>query len=69
MKVCKQIGNPKLKGKVLKLEAAIQFAEDDLAVALNTVNASFTMSSINDVDTLVNLGCIRFKVTNDATFS
>jgi hypothetical protein len=54
--------DPKLKGKSLKLEAAIRFAEDDLAAALNTVSACFALSSPNDVDTLVNVGCIRFKV-------
>ena len=62
LKVCNQIVNPKLKGKVLKLEAAIRFAEDDLTAALNTVSACFALSSPNDVDTLVNMGCIRFKV-------
>ncbi|KAK4025995.1 hypothetical protein OUZ56_015024 [Daphnia magna] len=61
LKVCNQIVDPKLKGKVLKLEAAIRFAEDDLAAAMNTVNACFALSSTNDVDTLVNMGCIRFK--------
>nr|CAG4646895.1 EOG090X0302 [Megafenestra aurita] len=61
LKVCGQITNPKLKGKVVKLEAAIKFAEDDLGAAQNSVNASFALSSNNDVDTLVNMGCIRFK--------
>nr|CAG4636855.1 EOG090X0302 [Ceriodaphnia reticulata] len=61
LKVCGQIAEPKLKGKVLKLEAAIRFAEDDLAAAQNSVNACFALSAPNDVDTLVNMGCIRFK--------
>lgn len=46
----------------MKLEAAIRFAEEDLAAALNKVSACFALSSPNDVDTLVNMGCIRFKV-------
>lgn len=64
LKICNQITNVKLKAKVLKLESAILFAEDDLATAQNKVNAGFALSSSNDVDTLVNLGCIRFKVNS-----
>ena len=67
LKVCNQIINPKLKGKVLKLEAAIRFAEDDLAAAMNTVSACFALSTPNDVDTLVNMGCIRYKVSHFPT--
>nr|CAG4647748.1 EOG090X0302 [Moina brachiata] len=64
LKVCNQIANQKLRGKVLKLEAAIRFAEDDLAVAQNAVQACVALSSSNDVDCLVNTGCIRFKEDN-----
>lgn len=63
MKVCGQISNnSKLKGKALKLEAAIRFAEEDMIAAQTAVNAAFAFSTPNDVDTLVNMGCILYKV-------
>jgi len=63
LKACSQISSDKLKVKVLKLEAAVRFAEEDLPAAQAAVNAAFARSSANDVDTLVNMGCIRYKVT------
>ena len=62
LKACSQISSDKLKVKVLKLEAAVRFAEEDLPAAQVAVNAAFARSSANDVDTLVNMGCIRYKV-------
>ena len=62
LKVCSQVGSEKLKGKVLKLEAAVRFAEDDLPAAQTAVSAAFARSTPNDVDTLVNMGCIKYKV-------
>ena len=63
LKACTQIPpESKLKGKALKLESAIRFAEDDLVAAQSAVSAAFAHSSANDVDTLVNMGCILYKV-------
>nr|CAG4641541.1 EOG090X0302 [Eurycercus lamellatus] len=64
LKVSSQVNNTQLKVKVLKLEAAIRFAEEDLAATESAVSAGFALSSSNDVDTLVNMGCIRFKEEN-----
>lgn len=63
LKVCNQIGEEsKLRGKALKLESAIRFAEEDLIAAQSAVSQAFAHSTANDVDTLVNMGCILYKV-------
>lgn len=64
LKACSQIpAESKLKGKALKLESAVRFAEEDLVAAQAAVSAAFARSSANDVDTLVNMGCILYKVS------
>nr|CAG4643078.1 EOG090X0302 [Ilyocryptus agilis] len=64
LKICGQITDDKLKPKVLKLEAAIHFAADNLPAAQSAVTLAFSMSTANDVDTLVNMGCISYKEEN-----
>ena len=56
-KVASQINDPQLKIPVQKLEAAVRFAEEDLLTAQKIINACPT-----DTDTLVNSGCILYKV-------
>ena len=58
LKICSQITNATLGVKAQKLEAAIKFAEDDLIAAQNAINAC----PPQDTDTLVNTGCILYKV-------
>lgn len=57
MKVTCQIENPIYQNKVVKLQAAIKYGEEDLAAAKNLVD----QSPPGDPDTEVNLGCLLFK--------
>ncbi len=59
LKVCTGVVDPQLKAKVQKLEAAIRFAEDDLVAAQKAIDSC----PPQEADTLVNSGCILFKVT------
>ena len=58
LKVCTGVVDPQLKAKVQKLEAAIRFAEDDLVAAQKAIDSC----PPQEADTLVNSGCILFKV-------
>ncbi|GIY26724.1 tetratricopeptide repeat protein 30A [Caerostris extrusa] len=57
MKVTCQIENPDYQVKIVKLQAAIKYGEEDLAAAKNLVD----QSPSGDPDTEVNLGCLLFK--------
>lgn len=52
-----------LRVQVQKLEAAIRFADDDLTSARNAIN-----TCPPDTDTLVNTGCIHYKVNEEPIF-
>jgi len=58
IKVCGQISKPEIKIKVLKLEAAIRFSEENLTAAQKIISNC----PAQDIDTLVNTGCILYKV-------
>ncbi|GIX88108.1 tetratricopeptide repeat protein 30A [Caerostris darwini] len=57
MKVTCQIENPDYQVKIVKLQAAIKYGEEDLAAAKSLVD----QSPSGDPDTEVNLGCLLFK--------
>ncbi|PRD32694.1 UNVERIFIED_CONTAM: ttc30a [Trichonephila clavipes] len=57
MKVTCQIENPDYQAKIVKLQAAIKYGEEDLAAAKSLVD----QSPSGDPDTEVNLGCLLFK--------
>ncbi|KFM78434.1 Tetratricopeptide repeat protein 30A, partial [Stegodyphus mimosarum] len=57
MKVTCQIENPDYQAKIVKLQAAIKYGEEDLAAAKSLVD----QSPPGDPDTEVNLGCLLFK--------
>ncbi|GBN41946.1 Tetratricopeptide repeat protein 30A [Araneus ventricosus] len=57
MKVTCQIENPEYQTKIVKLQAAIKYGEEDLAAAKSLVD----QSPPGDPDTEVNLGCLLFK--------
>lgn len=57
MKVTCQIENPEYQTKIVKLQAAIKYGEEDLAAAKSLVD----QSPPGDPDTGVNLGCLLFK--------
>ncbi|KAF8793016.1 tetratricopeptide repeat protein 30A-like [Argiope bruennichi] len=57
MKVTCQIENPEYQTKIVKLQAAIKYGEEDLAAAKGLVD----QSPPGDPDTEVNLGCLLFK--------
>ncbi|KAG8187859.1 hypothetical protein JTE90_001232 [Oedothorax gibbosus] len=57
MKVTCQIENPDYQTKIVKLQAAIKYGEEDLAAAKGLVD----QSPSGDPDTEVNLGCLLFK--------
>ncbi|KAK2177132.1 hypothetical protein NP493_618g01012 [Ridgeia piscesae] len=57
MKVSCQIENPSSQSKVIKLQAAIKYGEEDLAGAQSLVE----QCSSDDPDTEVNHGCLLFK--------
>ncbi|XP_015914325.1 intraflagellar transport protein 70A [Parasteatoda tepidariorum] len=57
MKVTCQIDNPSYQAKIVKLQAAIKYGEEELAAAKSLVD----QSPAGDPDTEVNLGCLLFK--------
>ncbi|XP_054717895.1 LOW QUALITY PROTEIN: tetratricopeptide repeat protein 30A-like [Uloborus diversus] len=57
MKVTCQIENQDYQTKIVKLQAAIKYGEEDLAAAKSLVD----QSPPGDPDTEVNLGCLLFK--------
>ncbi|CAL1286212.1 unnamed protein product [Larinioides sclopetarius] len=57
MKVTCQIENPEYQTKIVKLQAAIKYGEEELAAAKSLVD----QSPPGDPDTEVNLGCLLFK--------
>lgn len=57
MKIACQFDNPKYHGKVIKLQAAIKYGEDDLPGAKSLVD----QCPASDPDTEVNLGCLLYK--------
>ncbi|CAL1286214.1 unnamed protein product [Larinioides sclopetarius] len=59
MKVTCQIENPEYQTKIVKLQAAIKYGEEELAAAKSLVD----QSPPGDPDTEVNLGCLLFKST------
>ncbi|XP_028038136.1 tetratricopeptide repeat protein 30A [Bombyx mandarina] len=56
-KVTMQINNPELERKVIKLQSAIKYSEDDTATAKGLVD-SYPQ---DDPDKDINLGCLLFK--------
>ncbi|CAG5118639.1 unnamed protein product, partial [Candidula unifasciata] len=57
MKVACQIDNPSYQGRVMKLQAAIKYGEEDLSGAKSLVE----QCPSDDPDTEINLGCLLFK--------
>merc|ERR1719361_722669 len=57
MKVTVQIENPEMNGKLLKLQAAIKYGEEDLAGAKSLVD----QCPSDDQDTEINRGCLLYK--------
>lgn len=57
MKATFQIENPTYHGKVLKLQAAIKYGEEDLQGAKSMVE----QCAADDPDTEINLGCLLYK--------
>ncbi|CAF0818713.1 unnamed protein product [Brachionus calyciflorus] len=57
MKICAQIETPSYQLKVLQLQAAIKYAEDDIKACMNYIERSPT----DDVSSEINKACILFK--------
>ncbi|GAB6033191.1 Tetratricopeptide repeat protein 30A [Chamberlinius hualienensis] len=57
MKIASQIDNPKSQGKIIKLQAAIKYSEDDLPGAKSLVDKC----PPGDPDTDINISCLLYK--------
>ncbi|VEL19793.1 unnamed protein product [Protopolystoma xenopodis] len=60
MKVAAQIEDPNYRDKVIKLQAAIRYKEEDFAGARSLIDECAS----TDVDSIINLGCLCFCEKN-----